>query len=135
MSAVQECLRLTEELLVILRHPNSTERDRLIHKIEETLTRRENLLPQIKPPFSEEDIIAGKKLVDLNNELSFLLESVNSHILRELNELELKKLLHRDMPILTGPRASLTGLFMINVYNCYLITHKFDKIFGGVRQE
>ncbi|MBM7714206.1 flagellar protein FliT [Bacillus thermophilus] len=111
MSAVQECLRLTEELLVILRHPNSTERDRLIHKIEETLTRRENLLPQIKPPFSEEDLIAGKKLVDLNNELSFLLESVNSHILRELNELELKKTSASRYANPYGSASQLDGAF------------------------
>lgn len=91
MSAVQECLRLTEDLLVILRNENTWEREQLINKIDESLLRRENLMSHIQPPFSGEDKMAGMKLLELNKELSFLLERIHSNILRELNELELKK--------------------------------------------
>lgn len=91
MSAVRECLRLTEELLVILRDPDTMEREHLTSKIEETLHRRENLLQHIHPPFSSEDKLSGRKLLELNKELSFLLERIHNHILRELNGLELKK--------------------------------------------
>src|SRR5690606_22283941 len=91
MSAVQECLAVTKALVDILKNKSDSSRDEAISQMEKMLAEREELLPEIRPPFSSQDEAAGKELLKLNEELAFLLERLNKNIIRDLNAIELKK--------------------------------------------
>lgn len=91
MSVVKNCYVITESLLKLLHHVDEHKRDDIIMQVEKLLDQRENLLPQIQKPFSKEDTMIGKKLLQLNKQLVLSLEKFNHQILRDLNGLKRKK--------------------------------------------
>ncbi|GIN89246.1 hypothetical protein J6TS1_11820 [Siminovitchia terrae] len=91
MSAVQECLAITKKLVEKVNSMDEANREKTIGQVEELLAKREELLPEIRPPFSSQEKAAGKELLELNKELAFLLEELNKHIIRDLNAVDLKK--------------------------------------------
>ncbi|MBS4178303.1 flagellar protein FliT [Lederbergia citrea] len=91
MSAVEKCIQVTESLLELARISHKNDRDETIGKIDDLLNQRETLLPLIKGPFSTEEKSAGKRLIQLNEELNLHLGKMRMHIQRDINELEHKK--------------------------------------------
>ncbi|MGE6257356.1 flagellar protein FliT [Heyndrickxia sporothermodurans] len=92
MSVVQECYNLTEKLVTDLQLESEKERDVLIAEVTEILEKREQLLPLIKPPFSNEEMLLGTKLVELNKILHLLLNKEKQHIQKDINGLSKKKI-------------------------------------------
>jgi len=91
MSAVEKCVQLTEKLLQLSGSSSENNRDTVIEEIDALLNQREALLPLIKGPFSPEEQILGKKLLQQNKELALHLSEFKMHIQRDINELEHKK--------------------------------------------
>lgn len=91
MNAVQACYVLTEELITTLKQVSSEHRDSTIEKMQELLSKREQLLPMIKPPFSEQEVLVGKQLIQQQHELDQLLLKVKRDIQKDINGLTKKK--------------------------------------------
>ncbi len=91
MSAVQECLAITQNLVDRVNNSGESSREKVIGQVEEMLAKREELLPKIRPPFSSQEKAAGKEILELNKKLAFLLQGLNKHIIRDLNAVDLKK--------------------------------------------
>ncbi|MGE8206915.1 flagellar protein FliT [Heyndrickxia sp. NPDC080065] len=91
MTPIQECFKLTEEMIEVLQATNEEERDVTIEKVENFLERREKLLEYIKPPFSEEEQLLGDRLVLLGKQLDVLLMNLKQEIQKDMNGLNQKK--------------------------------------------
>lgn len=91
MKSLERCVIITLELIELAKMADKSDRDQTIHRIEELLNQREELLPHIKGPFSPEESIAGKRLMQLNEELDVLLATFRAYIQKDMNELEQKK--------------------------------------------
>ncbi|MET3317737.1 UNVERIFIED_ORG: flagellar protein FliT [Peribacillus simplex] len=89
MGAIQHFYEATNHLLFTLE--NEQDRDRKIEKVEALLEEREKLMAGIQPPFSDSEKDLGKKLIELNEKVSQLLEEQKVEIQRDIKQLSLKK--------------------------------------------
>jgi flagellar protein FliT len=91
MTAVQRCYDLTNDLLQVVQSLNEENRDDVISQIEELLEKRQVILEQIKPPFSNEEKQIGQELVKMNRALDTKLSLIRNDIKRDMNGLNKKK--------------------------------------------
>jgi flagellar protein FliT len=91
MTAVQHCYDLTKNLLQAAQSINEENRDNVIGKIEELLEKRQVILEQIKPPFSNEEKELGQEIVKMNRTLDTKLSLLSNDIKRDMNGLNKKK--------------------------------------------
>lgn len=90
MGAVQQCAIITKQLYELILQPKKgQDRDGLIRKIESLLAEREQLLPAITPPFTDEEKQLGRKIVEMNKIIDKGLKKIKTGI--EADILETKK--------------------------------------------
>jgi flagellar protein FliT len=90
---VQSCFDITKELFGILTAPNSGEqdRDKKIERIEHLIDKREGLLKDIQPPFSEEERNLGQQIIKMNKAIDHKLSILREEIKRDMNGINKKK--------------------------------------------
>jgi flagellar protein FliT len=91
MTAVQLCYDLTNDLLQLVQSFNEENRDDVINQIEELLEKRQDILQQIKPPFSNEENALGQEIVKMNRTLDTKLILISNEVQRDMNGLNKKK--------------------------------------------
>ena len=82
---------VTTELLTVLQDQTIIERDERIDRITKLLDHREELLSQIQPPFSAEEMQLGRQSMLLNQQVNQLLLLQKQEIQRDIKELNQKK--------------------------------------------
>lgn len=91
MTSVRECYNLTKELQQVLQTVTTENRDEVIEKIEVLLGKRDSILDQLKPPFTDEEKKLGKEMINMNVEINTKLNVLKSTIQRDINGLSKKK--------------------------------------------
>ena len=89
MGPVSQFYERTKELITILE--SADERDGKISSVETLLDERENLMKEMVPPFSPDEVVVGKKLVQLDSRLMQLLQSEKILIQKDIKKLQAKK--------------------------------------------
>jgi flagellar protein FliT len=92
-AAVQNCFDITKELFEVLTAPHSGEQDRdqTIERIDNLVDKREGLLKDIQPPFSEEEKELGQQMVKMNKVIDQKLSLLREEIKRDMNGINKKK--------------------------------------------
>lgn len=91
--AVRECARLTKELYELVSRPVKQEdRDRVIAEIGRLLDARGRLLPEITPPFSEEECKLGKEMNRLNEKINAGLEKIKAGVAEDIRRVKKTKI-------------------------------------------
>ncbi|MGE7670061.1 flagellar protein FliT [Peribacillus sp. NPDC097077] len=88
---LQDFHDVTIELLTVLQDQTIVERDERIDRIMQLLDQREELLSQIQPPFSAEELQLGRQSMRLNQQVDQLLLLQKQEIQRDIKELNQKK--------------------------------------------
>ena len=83
MSFVLQCHELTKQLKDLLE--GQEERDSKIESIEVLLSKREQLLPSITPPYSLEEQRMGREIVLWNKQIDQKLAGLKIDIKRDMN--------------------------------------------------
>lgn len=91
MHPLKECYLLTTELIQMLEEKENVDRDQLISALQEKLQKREEILNEIHPPFSEGETAIGKQIMKLNEKLTHLLNEEKQLIQRDLMNVKKKK--------------------------------------------
>lgn len=91
MIPLQECFKVTEDLIKVLNKVDSNDRDASIDRITELLEKRNMIVSTIKSPFSNDEMEFGKSLVEQNKLLNSLLEKVKLDIQKDLSTLSKRK--------------------------------------------
>ncbi|MEC2055494.1 flagellar protein FliT [Peribacillus psychrosaccharolyticus] len=91
MEAVKKFHDLTEQLLAVLEQSSKEKRDETIGLVHELLSKRDEALANISPPFSAEDTVIGRNTVALNKRLTRLMDAEKTAIQRDLKQLSMKK--------------------------------------------
>lgn len=91
MDAVKTFHDLTEQLLVVLEQSSKEKRDEMIGQVNELLSQRDEVLANIAPPFSDDEIVIGRSTVELNKKLAILMKTEKNEIQRALKQLSVKK--------------------------------------------
>ncbi|WP_253718576.1 flagellar protein FliT [Weizmannia acidilactici] len=89
MGDLTTCLKLTEDLLEEFNKGQS--REELIGNINRLLDKRGALLASLKPPFSPEEQLLGKKIAALDKRLKPLLEETLLEIRQDIKQTVKKK--------------------------------------------
>ncbi|MGE6379088.1 flagellar protein FliT [Peribacillus muralis] len=101
---------LTAELLAVLEDMTNAEREDKIRKIIELIDRRDEVLAQIKPPFTAGEQQLGRRTMLLNQQVDSLLKLQKQEIQRDIQEINKKK---KSSNKYTNPYESLSidGMF------------------------
>ncbi|CAH0237460.1 hypothetical protein SRABI96_02839 [Peribacillus sp. Bi96] len=101
---------LTAELLAVLEDQAMAERDDKIERIIQLIDQRDELLSQIKPPFTGEEQQLGRATMLLNQQVDRLLMLQKQEIQRDIQEINKKK---QSSNKYTNPYENLTidGMF------------------------
>lgn len=116
MNPIDEATNLTKAMIKRLQQAHGDDRDIIIEEIEVFLEKRAAILGEIKEPFSDYEEKAGKKLVEMNQQLDEILKNIRSTIQKDLNEVKNKRQ--------TAERYA----------NPYAATQHFDGYFYDKRQ-
>lgn len=101
---------LTAELLVVLEDRTIAERDDKIERVTQLIDQRDELLSEIKPPFTGEEQRLGRATMLLNQKVDHLLKLQKQEIQRDIQEINKKK---KSSNKYTNPYESLSvdGMF------------------------
>jgi flagellar protein FliT len=91
MSSVLLCHSITKQLKEAIENLAADNRDDVIETIDKLLEQRQSLLEGIKPPFSADEQLLGKEMIEWNQEIDRELILLRSEIKRDLNGLSKKK--------------------------------------------
>jgi flagellar protein FliT len=93
MSAVEELHSVTKELHYLVNKPFTEEnRDEAINEIDRLLAKREQMLAQIKGPYSDEEQQLGKEIVGYNVEINKKLDLMKNNISADLQKISSRKI-------------------------------------------
>jgi flagellar protein FliT len=90
MTPVRDCHKMTKRLLDLLEAVES-DRDSQIEEAEKLLDQRERLLPEIMPPFTEEEQKLGREITLMNQEIEGHLRHLSNAVKEDLKEVSIKK--------------------------------------------
>ena len=107
MNVLDECLAVTERLIELTQTIDQQQRDEVIVEIEELLSRREELIPLIKGPFSPNEKELVKQLLGYSNQLPIQLGKIRRQIQLDINQLDQKKI---SAARYTNPYATMQQL-------------------------
>ncbi|KWW20839.1 flagellar protein [Peribacillus simplex] len=82
---------LTAELLTVLEDRMIAEREDKIERITELIDRRDEVIAQIKPPFTAAEQQVGRRTMLLNQQVDSLLKLQKQEIQRDIQEINKKK--------------------------------------------
>ncbi|PJN88115.1 MULTISPECIES: flagellar protein FliT [Bacillaceae] len=82
---------LTAELLAVLEDRMIAEREDKIERITELIDRRDEVIAQIKPPFTAAEQQVGRRTMLLNQQVDSLLKLQKQEIQRDIQEINKKK--------------------------------------------
>jgi flagellar protein FliT len=91
MSSVLLCHSITKQLKEAVDGLSDGNRESVIGKIEKLLEERQSLLSSIKPPFSEDEQLLGKEMINCNQVIDRKLILLRTEIKRDMNGLTKKK--------------------------------------------
>lgn len=93
MKRVEALYTLTKEMLELLDKPCESfeARDRLIESIDAMLNKRETLVQQVQPPYTEEEVQLGKQIVEMDRIIKEKMHHVLGSIEGDLRRLKQKK--------------------------------------------
>jgi flagellar protein FliT len=91
MSSVLLCHSITKQLKQAIEGVAAGSRESVIEKIEKLLEERQSLLGSIKPPFSSDEQLLGKEMMEWNQEIDRKLILLRTEIKRDMNGLTKKK--------------------------------------------
>lgn len=91
MSSVLLCHSITRQLKEAVEGLADADRESIIETIEKLLAERQTLLGRIKPPFSVDEQLLGKEMMEWNQEIDRKLILLRTEIKRDMNGLTKKK--------------------------------------------
>jgi len=92
VSVVSDVYSLTKQLYELVQTlPSSEERDSYIERVEGLLEQRQQLLPQIQPPFSEEEQQLGQEIIQMNEVIDGQLKQRKEEVSVDIRKLKQKQ--------------------------------------------
>lgn len=113
MSRLDELYKVTVELSVLLDEEITNDnREQIISKVEILIDKRENLMKEVIPPFSESEKKLGKTVINLNTKIEQKLEKVFSELKNEMRQIQKQKKSNRSYINPYGPIKTIDGMYV-----------------------
>lgn len=113
MNRVQAVFDITVKMKEILSQENSpNERDAVIEQIQQLLEQRENLLAELKEPFTVEEKLLGKRLIILNKDIQERMERLFTTLKQEMRQVKKQKSSNKNYVNPYRNVAVMDGMYM-----------------------
>lgn len=113
MNRVEPIIDVTLEMKKILDvRITSTNREAVLAELDELIDNRGELMTALVPPYSNEEMEAGKSLVHVNNDIQMKMESIFNELKAEMRQVHKQK---RSNQSYTNPYINIQtmdGMFM-----------------------
>lgn len=91
---------------------NELERESVIEKVDQLIQQREEQIQAIKPPYSEEEIEIGQKIVRLNEEIKVKMDRIYDDVKGDMKRVKQKKELNRSYINPYGQIKTTDGMYL-----------------------
>ncbi|MFZ3576912.1 flagellar protein FliT [Virgibacillus sp. DJP39] len=113
MSSLEELYEITIELENVLKQTvSSKNRESVIEKINFLIEKRGSLMNSIKPPFTEDEKLMGRKLVNMNEVIQTEMTEVLSNLKTEMKQIKKQKKSNQNYVNPYKNVKTMDGMFM-----------------------
>lgn len=113
MTRLDELYKLTVELHDILQtEVTNQNREEIISKVNDLINKREQVIPFVKPPFSDDENKIGKEVIKLNQEIEIKLEQMFTQLKNEMRKIQQQKKSNRSYINPYGPIKTIDGMYV-----------------------
>ncbi|WP_019377748.1 flagellar protein FliT [Virgibacillus halodenitrificans] len=96
MNRLEVLFEQTEQLQDVLNQErNYKNRAEIIEQVNQLIEKRDESLTDIKPPYTKEEELLGKKLVQLNTEIEQLMQEIFTELKAEIQQVKKQKRTNR----------------------------------------
>ncbi|ASN04732.1 flagellar protein FliT [Virgibacillus necropolis] len=113
MVRLKALVKITKELEEVLNQPIITKnRESVIEQINLLIEKRGKLMDSVKPPFTEEEKVMGKKLIILNESIQLKMTEVLDVLKVEMKQLKKQKKSNQNYVNPYKDVRTMDGMFM-----------------------
>ena len=116
MKHIQALHQETKLLLQTLKKLEMTKLDRsqALEYIQVHIAKRDQLLKEIVPPYTEEEMNLGKKIIDLNKEIKYYMDHLHEEMMRDIKQVQQLKKQNYSYINPYGKMKTSDGIYMDN---------------------
>lgn len=116
MNRVTKVYEQTKKLLELLAklEANEIDRDQTTIEIDRLIAEREQLIHALKEPYTDEEMVVGKKIVTLNIRLEREMGSLFNHIKKDMKKVKQNKNLNYSYINPLGDMKTTDGMYIDN---------------------
>jgi flagellar protein FliT len=114
MENFKEILKLTQLMVECLRqvHDDTMERGQLIEQIHQLIVEREAIIMLLNEPYSVEEKEMGKKIIQLNDNVSKEMDQLFREMKKEMKEVQFRKTQNYSYLRPYGKMRSTNGMYL-----------------------
>jgi len=113
MSRLEELYKLTIDLEATLNQEiTNNNREEIIAEINELVDKREKVISDIQPPFTDAENEIGQKVIKLNKTIEQKLEAVFSQLKEEMKQMQKRKKSNRSYINPYGKMKTIDGMYL-----------------------
>lgn len=93
MGRLEELLEMTTEMVDVLEQyeKQSIDRSTTIEKMTTLIERRDEIMNELKPPYTDEEMEIGKKVIELNEQITEKMEHIYKLVKEDMSKVKKKK--------------------------------------------
>lgn len=93
MGRLEELLEMTTEMVDVLEQyeKQSIDRSTTIEKMTTLIERRDEIMNELKPPYTDEEMEIGKKVIELNEQITEKMEQIYKLVKEDMSKVKKKK--------------------------------------------
>lgn len=93
MGRLEELLEMTTEMVDVLEQyeKQSIDRSTTIEKMTTLIERRDEVMNELKPPYTDEEMEIGKKVIELNEQITEKMEQIYKLVKEDMSKVKKKK--------------------------------------------
>src|SRR5690625_48633 len=88
---LQNIYDITTNMLKLLNSLDNNNREYIIQEITELIEKRDLMVKEVKPPYSDEELIIGKRVTKLNNTIQAKMDTLFNQVKQDIIQLKQNK--------------------------------------------
>lgn len=114
MGRLHELYKITMQMVKVLKNTEETSRDKTIDTMNELIEERDQVIANIKAPYSEEEMKIGQQVVKLNEQIKVNMDKLYENVKSDMKKIKQQKKLNRTYINPYGPIKTTDGMYVDN---------------------
>src|SRR5699024_7883146 len=114
MGRLHELYKITMQMVKVLKNTEETSRDKTIDTMNQLIEERDQVIANIKAPYSEEEMKIGQQVVKLNEQIKVNMDKLYENVKSDMKKIKQQKKLNRTYINPYGPIKTTDGMYVDN---------------------